>query len=91
MKCRDCEKKLKGGFKQEDDSFLCARCVIAMVNKESDKKCFQEIESLCSALLVPYKRAKKSDIAAIRSRARAALAVNHKPTQNSDGNRGGGV
>ena len=82
MKCRDCDKKLGGGFQQRDGSHLCARCVTVRVEKNSDRDTFKEIERLCELLLVPHKRATKAEIRKIRSHARAALAIHHKESES---------
>lgn len=33
--CRDCSMRMQGAFKQPDGKFLCAKCLINLVEKES--------------------------------------------------------
>lgn len=35
MICKECDKELKGGFRQEDGTYLCGKCAIQDVNASS--------------------------------------------------------
>lgn len=75
MICRDCSKPLLGGFKQDDESFLCANCAIVLVERTTDKECFERIVEGCNKLLIPYKRATKKEIRDIKNQATAVLNI----------------
>lgn len=60
MFCADCEKKMQGGFKQEDNSFLCAKCVIRKVENETDIEAINNaIEIINNQLQVGNRPTKK--------------------------------
>lgn len=76
MNCRDCEKKMSGGFKQEDGSFLCSKCVFRHVERVIEIGVFQEICELCdSVLMFKQKRANKKILKEIRLRAKSIVAI----------------
>lgn len=75
MQCKECEKQLKGGFEQEDGSFLCANCTIRQVERNSDKQTLEKIEGICTEALEAGKRPTKKQVRKILSLARAILSV----------------
>ena len=59
MKCKDCQKPLQGGFEQEKDIFLCAKCVIFKLNKESILNTLQYAANILNHELRPGNRITK--------------------------------
>lgn len=62
MICRDCDKKLKGGFSQEDGTFLCAKCIMVQTREESAKFVVAKAIELLEAELPKYRRPTKTQI-----------------------------
>jgi len=76
MICAICDKKLMGGFKQPEGTFLCANCTIRKVEKITDGVVFQRILELCETYIGKGKlRANKTVLKQIASEARAVLKV----------------
>jgi len=60
--CRDCEKVLKGGFKQSEGVFLCAKCVIREVETKSTMYAIVNSLTILNELLKPGYRPRKFEI-----------------------------
>lgn len=67
MECRDCEKKLMGGFKQDDGKFLCADCVIEAVEKTSRESIKNKTLQIVDRMLLPKNRPTKRQLKELRS------------------------
>lgn len=62
MNCKDCEKSLKGGFKQPDGLFLCARCVIVKTERSCLISAAKEALKILDSQLNSRKRPTKTDL-----------------------------
>lgn len=66
--CAYCAKNLYGGFKQEDNSYLCADCVIEKVDHESTVYCIHRAQQVLEpALGNPRRRVTKREAREIMS------------------------
>lgn len=62
--CRDCSKKMQGAFKQNDGSFLCAKCLINLVEKESIIFAIKKSLESVDLMLSKNRRATKKELKA---------------------------
>lgn len=62
MICRDCDKELKGGFPEPDGKYLCAKCLIRKVERDSDRMCVQSALTVFKEILRPGHRPRKFEI-----------------------------
>lgn len=58
---------MQGGFRQDDGTFLCANCVINLVEKNSNIFALEKAKEICDRLLIPGYRMKKSEVRTLRS------------------------
>lgn len=72
MKCRDCEKMMQGGFRQPDETFLCANCLIKNVEKDSMIWCIDNALEFIENELAIGNRPKKSGLKQARTWLRTA-------------------
>ena len=76
MICNHCEKFINGGFKQDDNTFLCAKCVIIKVERATELKQFAEIAGLCDMIIYnKKKRPTKKQVREIRMYANSIVQI----------------
>lgn len=66
MKCHICTKALLGGFKQGDNIFWCADCVIRDIDCQSQCHMVDDVVLRLNKLLKPGVRINKKDLRPIR-------------------------
>ena len=74
MICRDCDKKLQGGFSQDDGTYLCGKCTIHQVERGTTNWALQKVLDLINPVIdTPHKRINKAQLREVRGWVKACM------------------
>lgn len=79
MKCAHCEKRLKGGFKEPDGTFPCAKCLVRKVETNTMLFAVTNALTVFNEILKPGHRPRKREIDEGARWLRSICAIRREP------------